>query len=522
MYTARAFVAAVFAVFFAAVSADDVLKLTKDNFDDVIAKEPLVFIKFFAPWCGHCKSMAEDFKNVATEMKGKAVLADVDATTEEELAKKYNIEGFPTLKLFSDGVELTDYNGARDKDSMIKFIERATLPPFHSPADADAYKKIVTDNSEKHLLVSAGLEGQALSMFKKATFGVRDVMPDAFEFIVADDASAVDIESFSKGDVYMLRLESDGSRRTIKYDEAAAESIEKFVKTAALPVFQEFTQENAELYTDLSMPLVVGFYKNCEDKQCKVLETVARKKPDNGKAVFAWVDSMELVSFQDYVGLKDAEVPICAYSFEHDARYLLPADFNFSEETLEAWVDDLIAGKIKPAIKSEAVPEENDGPVYVVVGDSWSDIVEDKTKDVMVAQVAEWCGHCAKLKPVYKKVATELQKAGIEHVKLAMMEATENDAPDEFKARGFPTIHFFKAGEEQTGIEFDGDRSSKGIIEWIKEHTSKKFEFDTSSLGEDPEPEEEEEEFPEEEGEFDEEGELGEGEGDADLEKEEL
>lgn len=517
MKSPRAFVAAVFALLLVVVSADDVLKLTKDNFDDVIAREPLVFIKFFAPWCGHCKSMAEDFKNAATEMKGKAVLADVDATTEEELARKYNIEGFPTLKLFSDGVELTDYNGARDKDSMIKFIERATLPPFHSAADADAYKKILADSSDKHILVSAGLEGQALSLFKKATFAVRDVMPDAFEFIVADDASAVDIESFSKGDVYMLRHEADGSRRTIKYDEEAGDSIEKFVKTAALPVFQEFTQENAELYTELSMPLVVGFYKNCEDKQCKVLETVARKKPDNGKAVFAWVDSLELVSFQDYVGLKDAKVPICAYSFEHDARYLLPADFEFSEENLEAWVDDLIAGKIKPAIKSEAIPEENDGPVYVVVGDSWKDIVEDKTKDVMIAQVAEWCGHCAKLKPVYKKVATELQKAGIDHVKLAMMEATENDAPEDYKARGFPTIHFFKAGEEQTGTEFDGDRSSKGIIEWIQNHTSKQFEFDTSSLGEDPEPEEEEDTEP-----FDEDEMPADEEVDAGDEKEEL
>eukprot|EP00178_Gracilaria_changii_P027606 TRINITY_DN894_c0_g1_i1.p1 TRINITY_DN894_c0_g1~~TRINITY_DN894_c0_g1_i1.p1 ORF type:complete len:519 (-),score=120.60 TRINITY_DN894_c0_g1_i1:1872-3428(-) len=486
------------------VSADDVLKLTKDNFEDVIAKEPLVFIKFFAPWCGHCQSMSGDFKEAAAEMKGKAILADVDATEEDELVQKYKIEGFPTLKLFSNGVELTDYNGARDKESMIKFIERATLPPFQSIDDADAYKKFSEEHVAKHLVVSAALEGSQLADFKRAIFSIRDVMPDSFEFAHSDDAATFGLESMSKGDIYFLRLGSDGARTEMKYDRAAGVALEKFVKAAALPTFQEFTQENAELYTELSMPLIVGFYENCDSEQCKVLETVAKKKDRNGKVAFAWVNSVELISFQEYVGLKDAAVPICAYSFETDARYMLPDEFKFSEDALEAWVDDLIAGNISPARKSEPIPEENDGPVYTVVGDSWSDIVEDTTKDVMIAQVAEWCGHCQKLKPVYAKVAAELKKAGIEHVKLAMMEATENDAPEDYKAQGFPTIHFFKAGEDQKGVEFDGDRSSKGIIEWIQENTSKKFEFDTSTLGEDPEPEDEEDEMP-----FDEDEEFG-------------
>ncbi|CAN8073676.1 unnamed protein product [Agarophyton chilense] len=499
MISPRFILISVLAALLVSVSADDVLKLTKSNFADVIANEPLVFIKFFAPWCGHCNSMKEDFQKAATEMKGKAVLADVDATEEEELAKQYNVEGFPTLKLFSNGEELTDYNGARDKESMIKFIERATMPPYHTLENADSYNKFVADNSDKHLIVSAGLDTSALTKFKRATFNLRDVMPESFEFAHSDDTAAFDIKTMSKGDVYLLRLEGDGTRREMKYDHASDVSLEKFVKAAALPVFQEFTQENAEMYTELNMPLVVGFYENCDGEECKTLEAVAKKKADNGKVDFAWVNSVDLASFQDYVGLKDADVPICAYSFESDARYLLPDDFKFSETALEAWVDDLIAEKVSPAIKSEPIPEKNEGPVYTVVGDTWDEIVQDKTKDVLIAQVAEWCGHCARLKPIYAKVAAELKKAGVDHVKLAMMEAPDNDSPDEYKARGFPTIHFFKAGEEQKGIEFDADRSSKGIIEWLQEHASKKFDFDTSTLGEDPEAEEEEEELGDEE-----------------------
>lgn len=533
MALTRVLFSAVALTFLSAVALaeeSDVVTLTTKNFADVVAKEKLVFVKFFAPWCGHCQSMAEDFKKTATELKGKAVLADVDATTEEELAKKYNIDGFPTLKLFADGEEVVDYNGGRDKESMIRFIERATVPPFSEITSAAAYKKAISDNKEKNILVGAELSTDSYNKFRKAAFGLRDVMPDSMEFVLAKSAKYVNIEGFKAGDLYLLRIGLDGSHNPTKYDTESAETVEKFVKAAALPAWQEFTQENAELYTELTTPLIVGFFKDCEGAQCKSMETIAKKKADNGKVVFAWVNSDTLGSFQEYVGLKDAKVPICGYTFESDARYVLPEDFEYSEKNLEAWVDDMIAGKIDPARKSEPIPdpEENKGPVYNVVGDSWADVVEDPEKDVIVAQVAEWCGHCNKLKPIYKKVAEELQKAGVDHIKFTMMDATENDAPDGYKAKGFPTMHFFPAGKEQKGIDFDADRSSKAIIEWLMSKTTKNFTFDVSTLGEDPQPEEEE---AGEEGEADgEDGEAEDADGEAgedeepaeDEEKEEL
>lgn len=517
MFLTRVLFSAVALTFLSAVAfaeeASDVVTLTTKNFADVVAKEKLVFVKFFAPWCGHCQSMAEDFKKTATELKGKAVLADVDATVEEELAKKYNIDGFPTLKLFADGEEVVDYNGGRDKESMIKFIERATVPPFNEIEGAAAYKKVISEHKEKNVLIGAELSADSYNKFRKAAFGLRDVMPDSMEFVLAKSAKDVSIDGFKAGDLYLLRVEMDGSHRPMKYDAEGDETVEKFVKAAALPAWQEFTQENAELYTELTTPLIVGFFKDCEDTQCKVMETIAKKKADNGKVVFAWVNSETLGSFKEYVGLKDAKVPICGYTFESDARYILPEDFDFSEKNLEAWVDDMIAGKIDAARKSEPIPdpEENKGPVYNVVGDSWADVVEDSEKDVLIAQVAEWCGHCNKLKPIYKKVAEELQKAGVNHIKFAIMDATENDAPEGYKAKGFPTLHFFPAGKEQKGIDFDADRSSKGIIEWLMSKTSKNFSFDVSTLGEDPEP-------AEEEGEAGEDGEADDADADADEE----
>lgn len=490
---ARSFVVASLVLATAVLAETDVVTLTNDNFSDIIAKEKLVLVKFFAPWCGHCQAMAADFESVATQLKGQAVLGDVDATKEEDLAKKFKIDGFPTLKLFADGEEVVDYNGGRDKESMIKFIERANVPPFANIDSPAAYAKFLKENSGKNILVAAELEKANFGKFRKAAFGLRDVMPDSIEFAMVESAAHVDIKDFAAGDIYLLRVEMDGSHGAVKYDTDGEETLDKFVKSSALPAWQEFTQENAELYTELTNPLIVAFFTDCSGKECKALEAIAKKKAGNGKVVFAWVNSETLNSFQDYVGLKDAKVPICAYAFESDARYMLPEGFEFSEAGLESWVDEMIAGTVIPARKSEPIPEENEGPVYTVVGDSWADIVGDPKHDVIIAQVAEWCGHCKALKPKLRKVAEELKKAGVEHIKFATMDATENDAPEGYKAKGFPTVHFFAAGDDKKGVDFDGERTCKGIIEWLQKNSSKKFEFDVESLGEDPEPEPEEE-----------------------------
>ncbi len=485
-------------------SDGDVVVITAKNVDEVLKKkDSLVFVKFFAPWCGHCQAMAEDFKSAATVLRGKAVLAEVDATKEEKLAQSYNVEGFPTLKLFSGGEEVADYQGNRDKDSMVKFVERALLPAYETMADTAAYDKFVAANKDNRLVVAVKPEGESAAMFKKAAYGIRDVMTD-IAFVAVNDPASLKGVSAKAGDVYYADVGE--KREYIKWDSEKYPTVDKFVKTVGLPVFQEFTQENADIYVELGIPVVVGFYKDASEPGVDIMSKVAHKKAGNGKVAFAWVDNVKLASFVEYVGLKGKDPAICAYSFETDQRYLLPEGFKLSEASLEEWVDKLIAGTVEPTRKSEPIPEVNEGPVYTVVGDSWEDIVEDKNTDVMIAQVASWCGHCKALKPIYKKVAEELKKAGVKGVKLAIMDATENDAPGDYKAKGFPTIHFFPAGKE--GIEFDGDRSSKAIIEWIQKHAVNKFEFDTSKLGEDPEPEKDDDEEPEGE----EEGMEGEGE----------
>merc|ERR1712146_549790 len=74
-----------FAIAFAALSAQAVVDLTDDTFADTIANSGKnVFVKFFAPWCGHCKRMKPDWDKLGETYadSSSVMIADVDCTVQ--------------------------------------------------------------------------------------------------------------------------------------------------------------------------------------------------------------------------------------------------------------------------------------------------------------------------------------------------------------------------------------------------------------------------------------------------------
>jgi len=113
---------AIAASFLASASA---VELTEANFSEMTAGKT-VFLKFFAPWCGHCKSMAADWSKLEKDFEGHAIalIGSVDCTDDaaDPICEEFNVEGFPTL-MWGDVSSMETYEGDRVYKALKAFAD---------------------------------------------------------------------------------------------------------------------------------------------------------------------------------------------------------------------------------------------------------------------------------------------------------------------------------------------------------------------------------------------------------------
>ncbi|KAF0874681.1 PDIA4 isomerase, partial [Crocuta crocuta] len=458
------------------------LVLTKDNFDEVVNDADIILVEFYAPWCGHCKKLAPEYEKAAKELSRRSPpipLAKVDATAETDLAKKFDVSSYPTLKIFRKGKPF-DYNGPREKYGIVDYMIEQSGPPSKEIVALKQVQEFLKDGDDVIIIgVFAAESDPAYQQYQEAGKrrppGLDDAnMPGPSSLLLCETPGASKVGEMSPAS---LRLFLTCPSLPFLQSSTEGSAIKDHVLKHTLPlVGHRKTSNDAKRYT--RRPLVVVYYSvdfsfdyraATQFWRNKVLE-VAKDFPEY---TFAVADEDDFATEVKDLGLSESGEDVNAAILDEGGRKFAMEPDDFDSDTLREFVRAFKKGKLKPVVKSQPVPKNNKGPVKVVVGKTFDSIVMDPKKDVLIEFYAPWCGHCKQLEPEYTALGKKYK--GHKGLVIAKMDATANDIPsDRYKVEGFPTIYFAPSGDKKNPIKFeDGNRDLEHLSKFVEEHATK-------------------------------------------------
>jgi protein disulfide-isomerase A1 len=449
-----------------------VVNLNKDNFDAEVSGASLSLVEFFAPWCGHCKQLAPQYKAASLELDGVAKLFAVDCTVEKEVCDRFGVRGFPTLKVFrGDLSKATSYEGGRSAKDIVQYMTKLNQPAYVHLVDAEAVNNFLTTKPEARIIgVFEANSNNQETFIELATENVNDY---AFAYVTDVAllsalpevvASKVTIASPS---IVIFKTEDVPDIPSVETTAfVEKQELAEFIKEASFPVLGTVGPENFKRYVDRNLPLAWSFYDPDDSTYPEQLQAIAQAAYGFRHQISAVkLDGKKWADHSRHFGIPAGQLPAIAIEDRAEIKkYVYSGAFTQAE--LASFFEQFINHQLQPTLKSQEIPEDNSGPVKVVVGKNFDEIVMDNQKDVFLEIYAPWCGHCKQLAPNYEELGRTFQ--GTDNVVIAKCDGTENDTP--VQIQGYPHLVFYAAGQKDNPVVYEGDRTPQAMASWIRAH----------------------------------------------------
>ncbi|CAF2527917.1 unnamed protein product [Rotaria sp. Silwood2] len=451
------------------VTASDVLVFTDSDFETKIQQHDMMLVEFYAPWCGHCKRLAPEYEKAATLLLKNdppVSLAKVDCTVETKVCSKYGVSGYPTLKIFKNGEFSEDYNGPREADGIVSTMRSKAGPSFRVLETLADYEKFL-DHFDHSII---GYFESDTHSLKSDLVKAADQLSEKFRFAYTTSKEILDqVDHLNKIVIHQPKRLQSKFEDTFSAVQGVGNKIKTYIQEKIHGLVGHRTPSNA---ADFSKPTVVVYYnvdyvrdtKGTNYVRNRILKIAKKLADENVNVGFAISNAEEFRHELNEYGIDDIkkDVKYVLGRGAADEKYKMSEDFTF--ELLEDFARKVANNDLEPYVKSQPIPEQTDD-VKVVVGKNFNEIVNDKSKDVLIEFYAPWCGHCKSLAPKYDELAKKLRKES--NLVIAKMDATENDVPSPYDVQGFPTIYFAPKNSKDNPRRYDGGREVDDFIKYL-------------------------------------------------------
>jgi len=403
-----------------------------------------VFVFFYAPWCGWCKKIKPVIERLGTYYntkpeaeRKKLLIAKIDSIANNNAAAtKYEIKVFPTFH-YMRGKRLQQHptvgsEYGRTFEQFVSWLSPRRGPSSNEISSKEQLQAFRKDTPYKRFIAYAK---QGTKEYDKWLSAVDSGLLDDF----ARTHATYSDPSRKSGHVYVEDVEGN---EVASFDLSGSNDLKQFVLRHGYTVGGPLTDEILRAQATTKVSLFLAFFQGTPtEEQLKPFQETCAALGD--RFLTGWTDDTELATEYGTSATKFPTASVIRGLASHDTYYVA------YDEDKETWDTQSLIKYLKLVekdnypryIRSEPAPENQNGPVTILVGRNFEDIVFDESKDVFVEFYAPWCGHCKKLSPIWDELG-EIFKP-INDIVIAKVDATSNTLPRGINAHSFPTILWF-------------------------------------------------------------------------------
>lgn len=462
---------------------EKLVELTDETIDQAIRENPLVFIMFYAPWCGHSKKMAPEFARMANDGDYPNVLfGRIDMSVNVASAKKYDVKHFPTLRFFRHGASFGEYDGSREIAAIKAYVHHASRHGVKVFPSKDVFNGFLNNAEFPTAICCDAAESANCKPFDAASDKARNENIRWFAFPDAEKVDEYGLGKF-KGKVIVIKSvmeEEPGASLTdeSRFQEVKAsgpnanpDELIREIHMLSVGTFGSLNPETYREYMHIKLPMFYLFLssgkKELNEANKKAYDAVRAVAPSyKGKLIFVHIDASKYGSLAPRVGLAGDHFPAIAID-NAGSFYNIGQDPAVAIDQARArrLADDYLAGKLARFIRSEpsSAKPTVDG-LTTVVASNFDQLVLKSENDVFIQFHAPWCSHCKEMGPALADLGKKMKE---EDVTVARFDATANEYDKEkFQVAGFPTIFYVKKNQAQQQQQDDSNKGPYTIEEY--------------------------------------------------------
>uniref|UniRef100_A0A3P8RQ30 Endoplasmic reticulum protein 44 n=1 Tax=Amphiprion percula TaxID=161767 RepID=A0A3P8RQ30_AMPPE len=327
----------------------EITSLDTNNIDDVLNNAGVALVNFYADWCRFSQMLHPIFEEASNIVREEfpdtkqVVFARVDCDQHSDIAQRYRITKYPTLKLFRNGMMMKrEYRGQRSVVAIADFIRQQKVDPVK---EIHSMEEVITVDRSKRNIIGyfEKKDSDNYHTYEK----VANILRDDCTFLAAFGAVS-ESERFSGDNVIYKPLGENVPDMVYLGSLTNFDLTYAWAQDKCVPLVREITFENGEELTEEGIPFLILFHvKEDTDSLEKFQQEVARQLiSEKGSINFLHADCDKFRHPLLHIQKTPADCPVIAIdSFRH--MYVFP-DFKDLDTPgkLRQFVVDLHSGKL--------------------------------------------------------------------------------------------------------------------------------------------------------------------------------